>query len=214
MTIRPPLHFLAALGLSIAVQTARGAGESVTLRLLACEVAKEPVKVLLEAKDSKSGVFDLPSSAFSQPVDVSARSVELKVPDNDVPLCGITLPAEGKSFAVLLAPEETTGLVPFVVRLDDDTFRAGDCFLVNHSEKSVVLKLGATEVVLEAGKAVTSRPTEPVHDHHYNITMSTRDDSAEKLFASTRWPLNQPKRAFVIFFTQPSGRVTYRAVNE
>ena len=214
MTIRPSLHFLAALSLSISVQTARSAGESVTLRLIACEAAGQPVKVYLETKDSKSGVFDLPSSAFSQPVGVSARSVELKAPDNDAPLCGITLPAEGKSFAVLLAPEKSSGLVPFVVRLDDNTFKAGDYFCVNHTEKTVVLKLGATEVVLEAGKAVTSRPTEPVHDHHYNITMSTRHDSAERIFASTRWPLHQPGRAFVVFLTQPSGRVTYRAVDE
>jgi hypothetical protein len=209
-----PLHLLAALSLSIAVQTARGAEKSIMLRLLACEAAVEPAKVFLKTGDSKSDVFDLPSSAFSGPVEVSARSLELKAVDNDAPLCGITLPAEGKAFAILLAPDKTAGMVPFIVRLDDDTFKAGDYFFVNHTEKTVALKLGANEVVIEAGKTVTSRPTEPVHNHHYIVTMSTRDGSADKTFASTRWPLNQAKRAFVIFSTRPNGRVTYRAVDE
>jgi hypothetical protein len=44
--------------------------------------------------------------------------------------------------------------------------------------------------------------------------MRTHDESADKIFASTRWPLNETKRSFVIFFTQPNGRVTYRAVDE
>jgi hypothetical protein len=214
MTHRLPIHLLAALSLSIAVQTAKSAEGSVTLRLLACVVTKEQPKVFLETKDSKSDVFDLSSSGFTAPMPVSGRVVALKAPGNDVSLSNIELPGQGDSFAVLLAPQENSGFIPTVVRLDDDSFKPGDYYLINCSEKTVVLKLGATEVVLEAGKAVTSRPTEPVHNHHYVVTMSTRDDSAEKIFASTRWPLSPAKRAYIIIFTQPNGRVTYRAVDE
>ena len=98
------------------------------LRLLGCEVTKEPAKVFLQTKESKSEALDLPSSGFSEPIAVSARSVEFKAPDSDVPLCNVTLPAEGKSFAVVLASEKSAGFVPFVVRLDDDSFKAGDYF--------------------------------------------------------------------------------------
>jgi hypothetical protein len=217
MTLRLPLFLLSVISLSFFTPTAAAAdkaGKGLTLRLLACEVTQEPAKVILATKDSKSDVFDLPSSGFSEPKAVPARSVELKTPDNDVPLCNITLPAEGKSFAVLLAPEKPAGFVPFVVRLDDDSFKAGDYYFINRSAKTVVLKLGGTELVLEAGQSVKSRPTEPVHNHHYNVTMSTRSDSDDKVFASTRWPLHQAIRVYVIFLSQPNGRVIYRAVDE
>ena len=145
---------------------------------------------------------------------VSARSVELKAPDDDVALCSIALPAEGKSFAVLLAPEEPAGFAPFVVRLDDGSFKTGDYYFVNRSANTVVLKLGGTEVVLEAGNAVKSHPTEPVHNHHYNITMSARSDSGDKTFASTRWPFENKNRSYVIFSTGSNGRAAYRTVDE
>lgn len=217
LTPRLPLLFLATISLLFAAHPAQGAAKpkkGIHLRLLACEVTKEQPKVFLETKDSKSDVFDLPSSAFTAPMPVSRRVVALKAPDGDVSLSNIELPGQGDSFAILLAPQEPAGFIPTVVRLDDDSFKPGDYHFINCSEKTVVLKLGGTEVVLEAGNAATSRPTEPVHNHHYNVTMSTRSESADKIFASTRWPLDQTKRGFVIFFTQPNGRVTYRAVEE
>ena len=114
--------------------------------MLACEQTPELAKIRLQTKDSKSEAIDLPSSGFSEPIAVATRSVAVMAPDNDVPLCSITLPAEGRSFAVVLAQENPVGFVPFVVRLDDDSFKAGDYFFINRSAKSVVLKLGATEL--------------------------------------------------------------------
>lgn len=217
MIYRLPLLLLATISLPFSAHFAQGAGKSgkgIHLRLLAYEVTKELPKVFLETKDSKSEVFDLPSSAFTAPLPVSGRDVAIKAPDNESPLSNINLPGEGNSFAVLLASQEPSGFVPTVVRLDDPSFKPGDYHFINRTEKTVVLKLGGAEVVLEAGQAVTSRPTDPVHNHHYIVTMSTRDDSADKVFASTRWPLNASKRAFVIFSAQSSGRISYRAVDE
>ena len=214
MTLRQSLHLFASLILPLSAPMAQGAEKGITLRLLACAVTKEPAKVFLQTKDSKSEGFDLPSSAFSEPVAVFARSVELKAPDNDVPLCSITLPAEGKSFAVLLAQEKPAGFVPTVVRTDDASFKAGDYYFINRSANTVVLKLGGTEVVLEAGNAVKSRPTEPVHNHYYNITMSSRSDSGDKIFASTRWPVATNIRSYIVFLTGSGGKTSYRAVDE
>jgi hypothetical protein len=216
MTFRLPL-LLTVMSLSFFPQLAKAAGKTekgITLCLLACEAAQEPAKVILATKDSKSDVFDLPSSGFSEPKVVPARSLELKAPDNDVPLCNITLPAEGKSFAVLLAPEKPAGLIPFVVRLDDDSFKAGDYYFINRSAKTVVLKLGGTEVILEAGNAVKSRPTDPVHEHHYNITLSDRSDSGDKVIASTRWPVMNGNRSYVIFLTGSNGKTIFRSVDQ
>ncbi len=217
MTLRLPLLLLSVISLPFSAPTAAAAGEAgkgITLRLLACEVSQEPAKVFLETKDSKSDVFDLPSSAPSEPMALSARSAELKAPDNNVPLCSITLPAEGKSFAVLLAPEKPAGFAPFVVRLDDDSFKPGDYFFVNASGKTIALKLGGTELILEAGNAAKSRPSEPLRNSFYNVTMSTRGESGDRPIASTRWPLEHPNRTYIIFLTNARGKTTYRAVDE
>ncbi len=78
----------------------------------------------------------------------------------------------------------------------------------------MVLKLGRTEVVLEAGKGVKSRPTEPLHNHHYNITMSDRSEAGDRIFASTRWLAENRNRSYVIFLTGPNGRTIYRSVDQ
>jgi hypothetical protein len=214
MTTRLPLILLTLISLPFAAQKARGDEKGITLRLLACEVTKEPAKVFLETGASKSAVIELPSSGLSGPLPVSSRSVKVKAPEGDVPLCEITLPGEGKSFAVLLARQEPGGFVPVVIRLDDGSFKAGDYFFVNRSANTVLLELGGTEVILEAGDAVKSRPTEPVNDHHYNVTMSSRSESGDKVFASSRWPLESGNRSYVIILNAPNGRTTYRAVDE
>ena len=78
----------------------------------------------------------------------------------------------------------------------------------------MVLKLGGTEVILEAGKCVKSRPAEPVHNHYYNITMSVRSDAGDKIFASTRWPAENTNRGYVMFLTGSNGKTTYRSVDQ
>jgi len=212
MTTRLTLVLLALTSLPFSANIARAAEKGLTLRLLACEVTKEPAKVFLQTKKSKSEVFKLPSSALSEPMAVSARSVELKSPDNDVTLCSITLPAQGKSFALLLASEESAGFVPHIVRLDDASFKAGDYYFVNRSANTVVLNLGAAEVILEVGNAVKSRPTEPAGNNHYIVTMSYRSESGDKVFSSTRWPILNPNRSYIIFLTGSNGKTTYRVV--
>lgn len=216
MTLRLPL-LLAVLIPHFSAQPVEAADnkseKGITLRLLACEKTLEPAKIQLEAKGSKSEAIDLPPSGFSEPIAVAARSVAVMTPDNDVPLCSLTLPAEGRSFAVVLAQEKPAGLVPFVVRLDDDSFKAGDYFFINRSAKSVVLKLGATELVLEAGAATKSRPTEAGENHYYNIAMSERDDAGDKPIATTRWPVANSNRSYVIFLTGPNGKTIYRGVD-
>jgi hypothetical protein len=76
-----------------------------------------------------------------------------------------------------------------------------------------VLKLGATELVLEAGAATKSRPTEAGENHYYNVTMSERGDAGDKPIATTRWPVANSNRSYVIFLTGPNGKTIYRGVD-
>lgn len=217
MNLRRPLLLLAIICLPMAMPNARGADKSekgIILRLLACETSKEPAKVYLQAKDFRSEVLDLPSSGFSEPIAVPTRSVELKAPDSDAPLCKIVLPAEGKSFAIVLASDHPAGFVPFVVRLDDDSFKAGDYLFINRSTKTVVLQLGSTEVIVEAGVCVKSRPTGPINDNYFNITMSDRSEVGDEIFASTRWPAENTNRGYIIFQTGSNGRTIFRSVDQ
>ena len=216
MSLRLPLCLLAALTLPLAAQKSKSSGKSesgLTLRLLADAVPEGQGKVLLQSEASKSDPLDLPTAALSEPIAVSARSVVLKAADKDSPLCTITLPPEGKSFAVLLAPEKPAGYIPFVVRIDDNTFKAGDLFFINCSAKTLVLKLGGTELVLEAGKTVKSHPTDPV-DNAYYVDISERDPAGDKVITSSRWPVDTHLRSYVFFSTNARGRTTYRAVDE
>ncbi|MGB6221372.1 MAG: hypothetical protein WBG04_10075 [Haloferula sp.] len=206
--------FMTLVSLFLVAQRVEGAEKGITLRLLACEASKEPAEVWLETGTTKSDVFELPSSGLSEPMSVSGRSVELKSPDQDAPLCTITLPDQGKSFAVLLATEDPAEFVPALVRLDDEAFKPGDFYFVNHTPKTVVVEMGETELVLEAGKTQKSRPTEAEGKPFYNVTMSERAEANDKVFASTRWPVANENRSLVIFLTKANGRTIYRTVEE
>ncbi|MCU0749242.1 MAG: hypothetical protein MUF13_06820 [Akkermansiaceae bacterium] len=217
MILRLPLLFLVAILLHISTRPVQGAdkpGKSIALRLLACEVTQDPPKVYLETTGGKSDEFDLPSSAFTAPIEVSHREVVLKAPGNDVPMSDIIIPDQGRTFAVLLAPKDPEGFTPTVLRLDDNSFKPGDYHFVNLSKETLVLKLGDTEVVVEAGASVKSRPSGPLGSGFCKVIMSTRSESGDKIFASTRWLMANPKRGYVIFTARSNGKITYRAVDE
>lgn len=217
MILRLPLLSLAVILFHLSTGQARGAGQAekgIVLRLLACVVTGESPKVFLETKDGRSDGFDLPSSGFTKAMVVSSREVVLKATGKDVPLSEIKLPDQGRDFAVLLAPKEPDGLVPTVVRLDDDSFKHGDYHFINLSKETLALKLGDTEVVVGAGESVKSRPSAAPGSGFCKVIMSTRSEAGDKVFASTRWLVANPQRGFVIFVARPDGKITYRAVDE
>ena len=206
---------LPAIGILFAtVPEAVASNKGIALRLLACEVTTEPMKVVLATKDSSSAEIEVPSASFSLPAVVSGRRVEIKVPKTDETLCAVSLPEEGESFAIMLGSNTPHGFLPVVVRLDDKAFQPGDFQFINCSGKTVVVKLGGTEVVIEAEGSARARPTECTDNRYFIVTMHTRGKSGDKVFASTRWPLDKSKRGYIMLLAKPSGRVTYRAVEE
>ncbi len=186
----------------------------VQVRLLA-ELAPESLgKVCLLFGEAKSEGFTLPTNRLSDPVAAAARVMVLKTVEKQIPLCTITLPEAGKSFAVVLVTAKPTGYQPIVVRTDDPSFKAGDVFFINRSEKTVLGKLGATPLVLKPGETAKTRPTGPIDDTYYDIAFATREEQGDKLISSSRWPVNNDLRNYLFFFTNAQGRTTFRAVDE
>jgi hypothetical protein len=184
------------------------------VRLLA-ETAPDALgEVFLLQKDTKSASFPLPTRNLSDPVEVATRVMVLKTLDKEIPLCTITLPETGNSFAVILVTAKPTGYQPIVVRTDDPAFKAGDVVFINRSEKTVLGKLGTTTLSIKPGEISKSRPTGAVDNTYYDIAFATRDEKGDKILSSSRWPIDNALRSYLFFFTNAKGRTAFRAVDE
>lgn len=170
--------------------------------------------VFLLTGETKSAPFDLPVDFMSPAVEVPARAMILKTSAKEIPLCTITLPDTGKAFAIILVAAKPAGYKPIVVRTDDPTFKSGDVFFINRSVKTVLGKLGTTPLILKPGEALKSRPAGAKENAYYDVTFATRDETGDKLISSTRWPIDQLLRSYLIFFTSANGKTSYRAVDE
>ncbi|GAA5130976.1 hypothetical protein JIN84_05465 [Luteolibacter yonseiensis] len=184
------------------------------VQLLAEQFPEKLGQVYLVFGDKKSQPFDLPTNRLSDSVAAEGRTMVLKLAQKDVPLCTITLPDQGKSFALLLVAAKPSGFKPLVIRTDDSTFRAGDVFFVNSTDKTILGKLGTAPLTLKPGETTKSRPNGAVDNTYYNIAFAIREGTTDKLISSTRWPVDQGLRSYVFFFTNAEGRTTYRAVDE
>lgn len=186
---------------------------SISLRFLACDVTKEKPRLFLETEEARSIEFDLPSNSLSQPIEVTSRAVSIKADDNRTLLANLVLPDQGQAFAVLLMSKKPSGFSPIVIRLDDDSFQAGEYLFVNCLQDPVAIELGEIEFMVEAAGFVKSSPTAPKGRPFCTVSMRTRGESGEKLFASTRWQIPNLQRSFITITSRSSGRVTYRAID-
>lgn len=184
------------------------------VQLLAEQFPEKLGQVYLLFGDKKSQPFDLPTNRLSDPVPAEGRTMILKLAEKDVPLCTLTLPDEGKSFAIVLVTAKPSGFKPIVVRTDDSSFRSGDVFFINRSEKTILGKLGTAPLVLKPGENTKSRPNGAVDNTYYDVTFVTREGTTDKLISSTRWPVDNGLRSYLFFFTNAEGRTTFRAVDE
>lgn len=193
---------------------AKPATGSVQVKFLAEMTPPDLGQVFLQLGETKSPAFVLPTNHLSDPVAVSERVMVLKTLEKELPLCPITLPETGSSFAVVLVTAKPTGYRPIVVRTDDPAFKPGDVFFINRSEKIVLGKLGTTPLVLKPGETAKSRPTGPVDNTYYDIAFATREENGDKILSSSRWPIDNNLRSYLFFFTNAQGRTSFRAVDE
>ncbi|NQW99498.1 hypothetical protein HQ447_02480 [bacterium] len=189
------------------------AGGSVQVKFLA-EVAPESLgKVFLFLGETKSAPFTLPTNHLSDPIGIGSRVMVIKTLEKEIPLCTVTLPEAGSAFAVVLVTAKA-GYTPIVVRTDDPTFKPGDVFFINRSDKTVLGKLGTTPLILKAGETARSHPTGPIDNTYYDIAFATREETGDKILSSSRWPIDNNLRSYLFFFNNANGRTTFRAVDE
>lgn len=186
----------------------------IQVRLLAEQAPDSLSKVFMLLADKKSEAIDLTTKFLSAPVSVDSRVMVLKTVEKEIALCSITLPEAGNAFAVILVTAKPAGYTPIVVRTDDPTFKEGDVFFINRSEKTVLGKLGKTPLILKPGETNKTRPTGPVDDTYFDIAFATREPAGDKIISSSRWPVDKNLRSYVFFFTNASGKTTFRAVDE
>lgn len=184
------------------------------VKLLAVVVPENLGQVYLLSGDTKTNAFDLPANHVSDAQFVSQRSITLQTLNKDLPLCSISLPEGGKEFIVVLSPAKPSGYRSIVVRTDDPGFRRGDVFFLNLTTKTVLGKLGTRPLVLEPGKSALNRADGPKEKGYYDIAFATRLENEDRLFSSSRWPIDDQIRSYLFFLEDPTGRITYRAVDE
>ncbi|MEO5917703.1 MAG: hypothetical protein ABIS50_25960 [Luteolibacter sp.] len=216
MSLRLFILLLALLSPAIAQEKppSKSAAGNLQVRLLAEVVPENLGKVFLLLGETKSAEFELPANFLSDPVAVSSRAMVLKTINKEVSLCTIALPEQGNSFAVILVTAKPAGYKAIVVRTDDPTFKAGDVFFINRSEKTVLGKLGTSPLILKPGETEKSRPTGAIDNTYYDIAFATREESGDKLLSSSRWPIDNQLRSYLFFFTNAQGKTTFRAVDE
>lgn len=197
----------------ISVMNAKPSGKGPTVRIVANELPNGLSEAFIQSDEKKPKPLELTTNRLSEPIALASSTMVLKAADGKTNLCTVTLPDTGKSFTVLLVLEKAGTYTPFVVRTDDPAFKAGDIFFVNHTAKSIAMKLGGTELVIEPEKTAKAHPTKPV-ENSYVIVISERNETGDKVISSTRWPTDANLRSYIFLTTNASGRTIYRAVDE
>jgi hypothetical protein len=189
--------------------------DGIKVRFLAERAPAEIGEVVLAADEKRSANFTLPTNNLSEPQLAPARAFKLQTVAKNLPLAAVTLPDAGKSFVVLLVPVAAGGYKPVVLRADDPSFKPGDTYFYNHSDKTVLGFVGTAKFVLEPGKGQNLHPEGARPEKFYDVGFGVREKEGDRALSSTRWPVEPNIRSYVFFFTNTqTKRVDYRAVDE
>jgi hypothetical protein len=194
---------------------AQESGRDVKVRFLAERVPANLGKVELLAGKVRSAGFDLPANHLSEPQSPPARGFSVCQAGKDAALAAVTLPEGGKSFIVLLIPAQAGGYKPVVVPSDDPSFKPGDVYFYNHSDKPVLGYVGTAKFVLQPATGQTLRPTGAKPENYYDVGFGVREKEGDRALSTTRWPVDPQQRSYVFFFVNPkNNRLDFRAVDE
>jgi len=203
-----------AVAPATAQDTAKPTPHPIQLRVLAEVVPENLGQVYFVSGKTKTPAFDLPVNNVSDPILVHSRELQLNLVTKDLPLCKLVLPDAGSSFIVILCPTKPSGYRAEIIRADDPSFKRGDVFFLNRTEKIILGKLGSKRLVMPAASSAISRPQGATNGAYYDIAFAARDPSGDKLLSTVRWPVDEQIRSYVFFIQDANGRVTYRAVDE
>lgn len=188
--------------------------DMIAVRVLAEVVPDDLGTVYFAAGEARTPAFDLPANNVSEPIPVPGRVLVLKTSANNLPLCTLTIPAEGRKFVVIFSPAKPAGYRAEAVRTDSPSFKPGDVFFLNRSEQTILGKLGSKPLVLAPGKSTISRPEGATHGTYYDVAFAAKTDAGNKILSTVRWPVDEQVRSYVFFIQDANGRITYRAVDE
>ncbi len=207
---RLPFAILLTLASPLAAE-----GKRLKVRFLAERVPPELGQTLLAAGETRTSAFDLPSRYLSDPLTPPAREFQIRAEKPDVALATIKLPDGGNSFIAILLPDPAGGYRPFVIRADDPDFKPGDVCFLNHTDKTILGHVGTARFTLEASAHKTLRPAGARKENFYDVGFGIREETADRVLSTTRWPVDDKIRSYVFFYLNPtSGRLDYRAVDE
>ena len=212
------LLLLGALPWTVAPASAQDAAKPtshpIQLRVLAEVVPENLGQVYVLAGKTQTPAFDLPANNVSEPILVHARELQLNLVTKDLALCKFVLPEAGSSFIVIFCPTKPAGYRAEVIRADDPSFKRGDVFFINRTDKIILGKLGSKRLTIPPATSTISRPQGATSGTYYDIAFAARDPSGDKLLSTVRWPVDEQIRSYMFFIQDANGRVSYRAVDE
>ena len=209
-------HILAVFALTALAVFAQDDDKKLEVRLVAERLPKDLGKVVLAGGEERTEPFVLPMNNLSQPLPAPARAFQLLAPERNLVLANIALPAKGKSFVVLLIPAGEKTYTPIVVPHKNPNFIAGDIYLYNNADATVVGMVGDGRFSVDPNKGTFFRPTfKDDNKRYHDVGIGVKFETGDKVISTTRWPKSNNTRYYVFFYKNlRTGRITYRAVDE
>lgn len=208
-------HILAMFIFTAAAVSAQSK-EKVQVRLLAERLPVGLGKVVLLSGEERSEPIVLPMNNLSTPQQLSGRAFQVFSVDRNVAVANVSLPAEGKSFVVVLIPTDDKGYSPVVMPYDNPDFKGGDIYIYNNAKNTVVGMVGISRFSVDPNRGTFLRPKEQEDDKRYHdVGIGVKFEEGDRIISTTRWPKSKTTRYYVFFYVHPkTGRTTYRAVDE
>jgi len=98
---------------------------------------------------------------------------------------------------------------------DNPNFKAGDIYLNNNANKTVLGLVGTSKFLLKPGLGTVLRPKGAREERFYDVRLGVKEAEGNRVLRQTRWPKSEHMRFYVFFYTDPkTKRVTLRAVDE
>lgn len=175
--------------------------------------------MVLETK-KLTGPILVGARGISDPVDPGARKFSFAIPDANTesgyrPVSKIILPAAGDDFIVLLEPAGEK-FEAHIVSGKSPRFKNDSMMFFNATDVPIGATLGEEKVVIPPRKPVLGKAPSKGERPWYQVTFyAPQPDGSARMFSNTRWPYRNSTRSYLFFYrSEPSGRITFQAVDE
>lgn len=208
------LIFISVL-LHLAAARGTAAEKAAEVRFLAEMVPNDLGQVVLLNAEIRSEPFDLPMNNLSPFQKAPARAFGLWSLEKNLSLANIRLPDQGDAFLVLLLRSPEGGYRPVVMPAENPSFKGGDIYFYNNTNKVVLGLFGETKLLLDPGKGTVLTPRGFGDNRFYHAMLGVRESDGDQVIKSMKWPASKTMRNYVFFyFDSVKKRITYRAVDE